>query len=63
MAREVLHEFAAKSPERDRRKAEELAPFIEKALARKQRMPALADADIPVVRASVAKPVVNQSAG
>jgi len=63
LAREVLHEFAAKSPERDRRKAEELAPFIEKALARKQRMPALADADIPVVRASVAKPVVNQSAG
>jgi alkanesulfonate monooxygenase SsuD/methylene tetrahydromethanopterin reductase-like flavin-dependent oxidoreductase (luciferase family) len=63
LAREVLHEFAAKSPERDRRKAEGLAPFIEKALARKQRMPALADADIPVVRASVAKPVVNQSAG
>ena len=63
LAREVLEEFAAKSPERDRRKAEELAPFIEKALARKQRMPALADADIPVVRASVAKPVVNQSAG
>jgi alkanesulfonate monooxygenase SsuD/methylene tetrahydromethanopterin reductase-like flavin-dependent oxidoreductase (luciferase family) len=62
LAREVLHEFAAESPERDRRKAEELGPFIEKALARKQRMPALADADIPVVRASVVKPVVNQSA-
>jgi alkanesulfonate monooxygenase SsuD/methylene tetrahydromethanopterin reductase-like flavin-dependent oxidoreductase (luciferase family) len=63
LGREVLDEFAAKSPERDRRKAEALAPFIEQALARKQRMPALADADIPVVRASVAKPVVNQSAG
>jgi len=63
LGREVLDEFAAKSPERDRRKAEALAPFIEQALARKQRMPALVDADIPVVRASVAKPVVNQSAG
>ena len=63
LAREVLPEFAAEAPERERRKAEELAPFIEKALARKQRMAPLADADIPVVRASVAKPVVNQSAG
>jgi alkanesulfonate monooxygenase SsuD/methylene tetrahydromethanopterin reductase-like flavin-dependent oxidoreductase (luciferase family) len=63
LTREVLGEFAAKSAERERRKAEELAPFIDKALARKQRMPALADADIPVVRASVAKPIVNQSAG
>jgi alkanesulfonate monooxygenase SsuD/methylene tetrahydromethanopterin reductase-like flavin-dependent oxidoreductase (luciferase family) len=63
LAREVLGEFAAKSAERERRKAEDLAPFIEKALARKRRLPALADADIPVVRASVAKPMVNQSAG
>jgi alkanesulfonate monooxygenase SsuD/methylene tetrahydromethanopterin reductase-like flavin-dependent oxidoreductase (luciferase family) len=63
LAREVLDEFAAKSAARERRKAEELAPFIEKALARKQRLPALAEADIPVVRASVAKPMVNQSAG
>jgi alkanesulfonate monooxygenase SsuD/methylene tetrahydromethanopterin reductase-like flavin-dependent oxidoreductase (luciferase family) len=63
LAREVLGEFAAKSAARERRKAEELAPFIEKALARKQRLPALAEADIPVVRASVAKPMVNQSAG
>jgi alkanesulfonate monooxygenase SsuD/methylene tetrahydromethanopterin reductase-like flavin-dependent oxidoreductase (luciferase family) len=63
LAREVLGEFAAKSAARERRKAEELAPFIEKALARKQRLPELADADIPVVRASVAKPIVNQSTG
>jgi len=61
-ARDVLPEFKAKAQDRDRRKAEELAPFIEKALARKRKMPALADADIPVVRASVAKPAVNQSA-
>ena len=63
LASDVLGEFAAESAERDRRKAAALAPFIEKALARKQRMPALVDADIPVVRASVVKPVVNQSAG
>jgi hypothetical protein len=62
LAREVLSEFGAKSAERERRKAEALAPFIEQALARKPRLPALTDADIPVVRASVAKPLVNQSA-
>jgi hypothetical protein len=61
MAREVLPEFAPKATERERRKAEELAPFIEKALARKKRMAPLADADIPIVRAAVAKPIVNQS--
>src|SRR5215510_1752857 len=62
LAREVLPEFASRVAARDKRKAEELAPFIEKALTRKQRMSPLADADIPVVRASVAKPMVNQSA-
>ena len=63
LAREVLPEFAPQAAERDRRKAEELAPYIAQALARKKVMPALANADIPVVRAAVAKPVVNQSAG
>jgi alkanesulfonate monooxygenase SsuD/methylene tetrahydromethanopterin reductase-like flavin-dependent oxidoreductase (luciferase family) len=63
LAREVLGEFAANREERERQKAEHLAPFIERALARKKRMPALRDAEIPVVRASVAKPVVNQTAG
>jgi alkanesulfonate monooxygenase SsuD/methylene tetrahydromethanopterin reductase-like flavin-dependent oxidoreductase (luciferase family) len=61
LAREVLPEFAPKAAERERRKADALAPFIEKALARKRRMPPIADADIPIVRASVAKPIVNQS--
>jgi alkanesulfonate monooxygenase SsuD/methylene tetrahydromethanopterin reductase-like flavin-dependent oxidoreductase (luciferase family) len=61
LAREVLPEFASGAAERERRKADELAPFIEKALARKKRMPPLADADIPIVPAAVAKPVVNQS--
>jgi len=60
LARDVLPEFASRAAEREKRKTEELAPFIEKALARKQRMSPLADADIPVVRASVAKPMVNQ---
>jgi alkanesulfonate monooxygenase SsuD/methylene tetrahydromethanopterin reductase-like flavin-dependent oxidoreductase (luciferase family) len=63
LARDVLPEFVPKAADRDRRKAEELAPHIEKALARKTRMAPLADADIPVVRASAAKPVVNQSTG
>ena len=63
LAREVLPEFKAQAAERDRRKAEELGPFIARALARKKVMAPLADADIPVVRAAVVKPVVNQSAG
>jgi alkanesulfonate monooxygenase SsuD/methylene tetrahydromethanopterin reductase-like flavin-dependent oxidoreductase (luciferase family) len=61
LGREVLPELAAEAAERERRKAEELAPWIEKALARKQRMAPLADADIPVVRASVARPAINQA--
>jgi alkanesulfonate monooxygenase SsuD/methylene tetrahydromethanopterin reductase-like flavin-dependent oxidoreductase (luciferase family) len=61
LAGEVLPQFAVHAAERERRKAEELAPYIEKALARKQRMAPLAEADIPIVRASVAKPAVNQS--
>jgi alkanesulfonate monooxygenase SsuD/methylene tetrahydromethanopterin reductase-like flavin-dependent oxidoreductase (luciferase family) len=63
LAREVLPDFAGQAAARDQRKAEELAPFIDRALTRKKRMAPLADADIPVVRASVAKPMVNQSAG
>jgi alkanesulfonate monooxygenase SsuD/methylene tetrahydromethanopterin reductase-like flavin-dependent oxidoreductase (luciferase family) len=58
---EVLPEFAEAAAEREKRKAAELAPYIERALARKQRMPPIADADIPVVRASVAKPILNTS--
>jgi alkanesulfonate monooxygenase SsuD/methylene tetrahydromethanopterin reductase-like flavin-dependent oxidoreductase (luciferase family) len=54
-AGEVMHEFVADEAERQQRKAEELAPFIEAALARKQWMRPLEDHEIPVVRASVAK--------
>jgi alkanesulfonate monooxygenase SsuD/methylene tetrahydromethanopterin reductase-like flavin-dependent oxidoreductase (luciferase family) len=63
LADEVLPEFKAQASEREKRKAEELAPYIARAMARKKVMPALAEADIPVVRASVAKPVVNQGVG
>jgi alkanesulfonate monooxygenase SsuD/methylene tetrahydromethanopterin reductase-like flavin-dependent oxidoreductase (luciferase family) len=62
LAREVLPDFSPRAADRVSRKNDELAPFIERALARKQRMPPLADGEIPVVRASVAKPIVNQSA-
>jgi hypothetical protein len=37
-----------------------LAPYIEAALARKKRMPALNDDDIPVIPASVKRAQVNQ---
>jgi alkanesulfonate monooxygenase SsuD/methylene tetrahydromethanopterin reductase-like flavin-dependent oxidoreductase (luciferase family) len=58
---EVLPTFTSRVVERERHKAEELAPFVQKALARKKYMAPIAAADIPIVRASVAKPVVNQS--
>jgi alkanesulfonate monooxygenase SsuD/methylene tetrahydromethanopterin reductase-like flavin-dependent oxidoreductase (luciferase family) len=54
-AAEVLPEFTAGETERQARKAADLAPFVDAALARKTWMQPLADADIPVVRASVAK--------
>ena len=60
-AAEVMPEFKAEVAAREARKAEELAPYIEAALARKNWMKPLADDEIPVVRASVAKAQVNQS--
>ena len=57
-AAEVMEEFHDDEAERERHKAEQLAPFIEAALARKIRMQPLAQADVPVVRASVAKAIV-----
>jgi hypothetical protein len=53
-ADEVLPEFRDEEAERQRRKDEELAPFVEAALSRKEWMQPLADDEIPVVRASVA---------
>jgi alkanesulfonate monooxygenase SsuD/methylene tetrahydromethanopterin reductase-like flavin-dependent oxidoreductase (luciferase family) len=57
---EVLPEFAAEAAAREAEKARALAPFVEAALARKPRMRPLADEEIPVVRASVAAPIVNR---
>ncbi len=59
-ARDVAPEFRGEAAARERRKREELAPFVERALARKKRMPALRDEEIPVVGASRAKAEVNQ---
>jgi hypothetical protein len=46
---EVLPAFAVDRDERVARKNEELAPYIEAALARKQYMKPLADDEIPIV--------------
>ena len=51
----VLPEFRARRDDRERRKADEMAPYKAAALARKAWMPELADEDIPVVGASVKK--------
>ena len=48
-AAEVMPHFKAKEAEREAAKAAELAPYIEAALARKQRMAPLADDQIPTV--------------
>ncbi len=50
-ARDVMPEFKAREAAHQRRKTEALAPYVEAAFARKQSMPALADADIPTYEA------------
>jgi alkanesulfonate monooxygenase SsuD/methylene tetrahydromethanopterin reductase-like flavin-dependent oxidoreductase (luciferase family) len=60
-AAEVLDEFRAREPEREARKQAELAPFIDAALKRKQRMRPLDDDEIPPVRASVKTVQVGQA--
>ncbi len=47
-AAEVMPEFKARTAEREAKKAAELAPYIEAAMARKQFMSMPADEDIPV---------------
>ncbi len=44
---EVMPEFKAEEEERERRKMEALAPYLEKAMERKRRMPELSDEEIP----------------
>ena len=50
-AAEVMPAFQQREPLREQKKRDELAPYVAAALARKKRMPALADADIPVIPA------------
>ena len=59
-AAEVMPEFKAEVTAREAKKAAELAPYIEAALKRKSWMKPLADADIPPVKASVAKAQVGR---
>ncbi len=49
--KQVLPDFKGRDPEREARKQEELAPYIERALARKQWMKALEDDEIPTFEA------------
>lgn len=56
---EVLEEFREKEADREARKREELRPYVEAALARKQLMQPLADDESPVVRASVKRAQVG----
>ena len=46
-----MPEFKAREDARAKRKAEELAPFVEQALARKPRIAALPDDEIPSFQA------------
>ncbi len=54
-AEKVMPEFKAEVAEREAKKAAELAPYIEAALARKRYMKPLAEHEVPVVKASVKK--------
>jgi hypothetical protein len=60
-AADVMPEFKAEAEVRERRKAEDLAPFIAAAMGRKQWMKPLADHEIPVVKASVQKAQINET--
>lgn len=60
-AAEVMPEFKKDVAVREAAKQEELRPYIEAALKRKTWMQPLADEDIPIVRASVAKVELNKS--
>jgi hypothetical protein len=61
-AAEVMPEFKARTAEREQRKQRELAPYVEAALERKVKMPALRDADIPVFPA-LGRRITEESQG
>jgi hypothetical protein len=46
-AKEVMGEFRAREIEREKKKQAELAPYVEKAMARKKGAKPMADAEIP----------------
>jgi hypothetical protein len=54
-ASDVMPDFKAEAATRETKKAAELAPFITAALARKNWMKPLAEGEVPVVKASVAR--------
>jgi hypothetical protein len=47
-AKEVMPEFRQREIAREKRKQDELAPYVEKAMARKQAMKPMRDEEIPV---------------
>jgi len=51
-ATKVMDEFSRETEEREARKAEALAPYIEAAMARKTPVKTMSEADVPIVRAS-----------
>jgi hypothetical protein len=55
-----MPEFKAEVAEREAKKAAELAPYIEAAMARKTWMKPLADHEIPVVPASRPRAQINE---
>jgi len=61
-AREVMPDFQAEVAAREARKQQELAPHVAAALGRKKWMEPLADHEIPVVKASVTRALVNRGA-
>ena len=60
-AHDVMPDFKPEVAGREARKRRELEPFIAAALARKKWMKPLADEEIPVVKASVARALVNRA--
>ena len=61
-ADDVLPHFKTDVAQREAEKAEELAPYIKAALARKAVLKPMADDEIPVVEASVDKVRINRGA-
>ena len=59
-AAEVMPEFKAREAERERKKMEELAPYLEAAMARKVQMAELPDDEIPIFK-SLGRKVSEES--